>query len=552
MMMKKSLPIDIDKLPKGVDMLHNPILNKGTAYTNNERQVLGLRGLLPPHILTQDEQKIRVLSTFREKNSDLEKYIYLIALQDRNEYLFYRLVIDEIEEMMPIIYTPTVGKACQEYAHIFRRPRGLYISSNDKGCIIDILSNWAYRKIDVIVVTDGERILGLGDLGADGMGIPVGKLSLYTACAGIEPSRTLPITIDVGTNNEVLLADPLYIGLRNKRIRGNDYDGLIDEFMNAVTEKFPNVLVQFEDFANLNACRLLEKYRGNYCMFNDDIQGTGGVALAGLLSAMRLLNESLEDQKILFYGAGSAAYGIAEIIVQKMIQSGVNMGDARKNICLFDSRGLVVKGRSNLNDQKKLYAHKMQDEYDLKDVISTFQPNILIGVSGQKDAFAESIIRKMGEINERPIIFALSNPTSKSECTAEQAYNWTDGRAIFTSGSPFDPVSYGKHTFYPGQGNNAYIFPGVGLGVIVSKSLRLTDEMFIAAADTLSSMVSKEDLSRGRLYPPLKIIRDISFKIAVNVAKVAFENKIARLPCPENLEECVRAAMFQPDYPSYV
>ena len=384
------------------------------------------------------------------------------------------------------------------------------------------------------------------------MGIPVGKLSLYTACAGIDPSRTLPITIDVGTNNEILLADPLYIGLRTKRIRGNDYDDLIDEFMNAVAEKFPNVLVQFEDFANLNACRLLEKYRGGYCMFNDDIQGTGGVALAGLLSAMRLLNESLEDQKILFYGAGSAAYGIAEIIVQKMMQSGVNIGDARCKICFFDSRGLVVKGRTNINDQKKLYAHKMEDEFDLKAVINTFQPNILIGVSGQKGAFAESIIRKMGEINDHPIIFALSNPTSKSECTAEQAYNWSEGRAIFTSGSPFDPVSYGKHTFYPGQGNNAYIFPGVGLGVIVSKSLRVTDEMFITAADTLSSMVSKEDLSRGRLYPPLEKIRDISFKIAVNVAQVAFDNKIARLPCPENLEECVRATMFQPDYPSYV
>ena len=552
MVIQKSLRIDIDKLPRGVDMLHNPILNKGTAYTMNERQALGLKGLLPPHILTQDEQKIRVLSAFRGKGSDLEKYIYLLALQDRNEYLFYRLVIDEIEEMMPIIYTPTVGKACQEYAHIFRRPRGLYISNNDKGYIKDILSNWAYRKVDVIVVTDGERILGLGDLGADGMGIPVGKLSLYTACAGIEPSRTLPITIDVGTNNEILLADPLYIGLRTKRIRGNDYDDLIDEFMNAVAEKFPNVLVQFEDFANLNACRLLEKYRGGYCMFNDDIQGTGGVALAGLLSAMRLLNESLENQKILFYGAGSAAYGIAEIIVQKMMQSGVNIGDARCKICFFDSRGLVVKGRTNINDQKKLYAHKMEDEFDLKAAINTFQPNILIGVSGQKGAFAESIIQKMGEINDHPIIFALSNPTSKSECTAEQAYNWTEGRAIFTSGSPFDPVSYGKHTFYPGQGNNAYIFPGVGLGVIVSKSLRVTDEMFITAADTLSSMVSKEDLFRGRLYPPLQKIRDISFKIAVNVAQVAFDNKIARLPYPENLEEWVRATMFQPDYPSYV
>ena len=551
-MIKKSLPIDIDKLPKGVDMLHNPILNKGTAYTMNERQALGLKGLLPPHILTQDEQKIRVLSAFRGKGSDLEKYIYLLALQDRNEYLFYRLIIDEIEEMMPIIYTPTVGKACQEYAHIFRRPRGFYISNNDKGFIKDILSNWAYREVDVIVATDGERILGLGDLGADGMGIPVGKLSLYTACAGIEPSRTLPITIDVGTNNEALLADQLYIGLRNKRLTGKDYDDLIDEFMDAVTEKFPNVLVQFEDFANLNACRLLEKYRGNYCMFNDDIQGTGGVTLAGLLSTMQLLNQSLKDQKILFYGAGSAAFGIAEIIVKKMMQSGMRMEDARKQIYFFDSQGLVVKGRNNLNKMKLTYAHEMEAEPDLSAAINKLQPSILIGVSGQGATFIESVVRNMGEINERPIIFALSNPTSKSECTAEQAYNWTEGRAIFASGSPFDAVTYGQNTFYPGQGNNAYIFPGVGLGVVISKSSRVTDDMFIAAADTLANMVSEEDLAKGRLYPPLAKIRDISCEIAVNVARVAFDNKTAQLVRPENLEECVRDSMFQPDYPSYV
>ena len=551
-MIKKSLPIDIDKLPKGVDMLHNPILNKGTAYTLNERQALGLKGLLPPHILTQDEQKFRVLSTFREKGSDLEKYIYLLALQDRNEYLFYRLLIDEIEEMMPIIYTPTVGQACQEYAHIFRRPRGLYISHKDKGCIKYLLSNWSYRNADVIVVTDGERILGLGDLGADGMGIPVGKLSLYTACAGIDPTRTLPITIDVGTNNESLLADPLYIGLRNKRIRGKDYDNLIDEFMDAVTEKFPNVLVQFEDFANLNAYRLLEKYRDNYCMFNDDIQGTGGVTLAGLLSAMQLLNQSLMDQKILFYGAGSAAFGIAEIIVKKMMNSGVTIEDSREQICFFDSRGLVVKGRNNLNKQKLTYAHEMQEESDLSAAINKLKPSILIGVSGQGATFTEPIVRKMGKINERPIIFALSNPTSKSECTAEQAYNWTEGRAIFASGSPFDSVTYEQDSFYPGQGNNAYIFPGVGLGVVISKSSRVTDDMFIAAADTLANMVSKEDLAKGRLYPSLAKIREISCDIAVNVALAAFDNKIAQLPRPENIEEYVRNSMFQPDYPSYI
>ena len=513
---------------------------------------MGLEGLLPPHILTQDEQKMKALSTVRGKESDLEKYIYLLSLQDRNETLFYRLVIDEIEELMPIIYTPTVGQACQEYGHIYRRSRGIYISNNDKGSIKNLLSNWPYRKVDVIVVTDGERILGLGDLGADGMGIPVGKLSLYSACAGIDPAKTLPITLDVGTNNEELLADPLYIGLRNKRLRGNEYDELIDEFIKAATEVFPNVLVQFEDFANQNASRLLEKYRNGYCTFNDDIQGTGGVTLAGLLSAMRVLQKPLGKQKFLFYGAGSAAYGISELIVQNIMQSGMRMEDAHRRICFFDSRGLVVKGRDHLNDQKKLYAHDMVEETRLRGVIEKQKPTILIGVSGQTSAFNESIVRKMGDINEQPIIFALSNPTSKSECTAEQAYSWTGGRAIFASGSPFDPVTLGKKTFYPGQGNNAYIFPGVGLGVVVSKATHVVDEMFITAAETLANMVTEEDLDKGRLFPSLSKIRSISLEIAVNVAKVAFDKGLAQVPHPEDLEECVTESMFKPEYKTYV
>lgn len=548
----KRLSVDINKLPRGSALLHNPILNKGTAFSKNERQVLSLNGLLPPHVLTQDEQKMRVLSAFRGKESDLEKYIYLLALQDRNEYLFYRLIIDEIEEMLPIIYTPTVGKACEEFAHIYRRPRGIYISKNDKGGVRALLDNWSYNEVDVIVVTDGERILGLGDLGADGMGIPIGKLSLYTACAGIDPAKTLPITLDVGTNNEVLLKDSLYMGLRNKRLRGNEYDDLLDEFMTAITEKFPNVLVQFEDFANLNANRLLEKYRNAYCMFNDDIQGTGAVTLAGVLSAMRLLKQSLHDQQFLFYGAGSAAFGIAEIIVQKMAQAGMSLDDARRKICFFDSRGLVVNGRSNLTGQKILYAHELAEESNLESALDILQPSILIGVSGQGGAFSEAIVRKMGKFNNFPVIFALSNPTSKSECTAEQAYSWTEGKAIFVSGSPFNPVTYEENTFSPGQGNNAYIFPGVGLGVVVSKSSRVTDDMFIAAADTLANMVSEEDLAKGRLYPSLAKIREISCKIAVNVAKQAFENHNAQVPRPKELEKNVRESMFTPEYNSYL
>ena len=549
---KKSPFTHLNDLPRGVDILHNPILNKGTAFSLKERQVLGLKGLLPPHVLTQDEQKVKVLSAFRGKQSDLEKYIYLLALQDRNEYLFYRLIIDEIEEMMPIIYTPTVGKACQEFAHIYRRPRGIYISSNDQGSIKQILSNWIYKDLDVIVVTDGERILGLGDLGADGMGIPIGKLSLYTACGGIDPARTLPITIDVGTNNKELLAEPLYIGLRQNRLRGEEYDALIDEFMEAVAEQFPDVLIQFEDFANQNAKRLLEKYRNDYCMFNDDIQGTGSVTLAGLLSAMRLLKTQLKDQKILFYGAGSAAFGIAEMIVQKMMQSGLSIEKARKQIYFFDSKGLVVKSRNNLNELKLLYAHSFEENSDFLSAVKVAQPSILIGVSGQGGAFTEPLIREMGRVNSHPIIFALSNPTSKSECTAEQAYNWTGGRAIFASGSPFDPVQIENKKFYPGQGNNAYIFPGVGLGVVVSKSSLITDEMFIVAADTLANMVTEKDLKKGRMYPSLTKICDISYKIAIKVANIAFDKNIAHIPTPKNLEETVRATMFSPEYPVYI
>ncbi|SVA78792.1 uncharacterized protein METZ01_LOCUS131646, partial [marine metagenome] len=375
---KKSPSSNLNDLPKGIELLHNPILNKGTAFSHNERQKLKLEGLLPPQIMTQDEQKVRVLAALRGKDSNLEKYIYLRALQDRNEYLYYRIIIDEIEELMPIIYTPTVGEACQQFAHIYRQPRGIYISDRDKGSINNILSNWPYKDLDVIVVTDGERILGLGDLGADGMGIPIGKLSLYTACAGIDPAKTLPVTIDVGTDNKELLDDPLYIGLRHSRIRGKKYDAIIDEFMETVSKQFPTVLIQFEDFANQNASRLLGKYRSNYCMFNDDIQGTGSVTLAGLLSAMRLLNGSLKEQKFMFYGAGSAAFGIAEMIVQKLMQFEMTIEEARSRIYFFDTKGLVVKSRNNLNEQKLLYAHQLGEETELFSAVKITQPSVLI------------------------------------------------------------------------------------------------------------------------------------------------------------------------------
>ncbi|MBT3478975.1 MAG: NAD-dependent malic enzyme [Candidatus Marinimicrobia bacterium] len=543
---------NIQKDVKGVDLLHNPLLNKGTAFSSKERILLKLEGLLPPHISTQSEQKMKVLSTVRSLETDMAKYIYLMSLQDRNETLFYRLIMDEIEEFLPIIYTPTVGQACQEYGHIFRRPRGMYISNNDKGCIETILKNWPRNEIDVIVVTDGERILGLGDLGADGMGIPVGKLSLYTVCAGIDPRKTIPITIDVGTNNNVLLEDPLYIGLRHKRIVGDEFDQLIDEFMDAVSKVFPNALVQFEDFANQNAYRLLEKYRYDYCSFNDDIQGTGSVVLAGLFTAMKNLESSLSEQCILFYGAGSAAIGIAEDIATAKEMAGVSPQNSRENIYLFDSRGLVVKGRDHLTVNKEKFAHSITGETNFLEVVKKIKPTVIIGVAGQPNVFTIEVIKAMAKNNENPIIFALSNPTTKSECTAEEAYKWSDGKALFASGSPFNPVKFKGKTFYSGQGNNAYIFPGLGMGIVISRASRVVDEMLIIAAQTLGAMVSFSDFDEGRLYPPLTNIREISIQIAIAIAEYVFDNNLAQVPRPENIEQTIRKEAYIPDYVSYV
>ena len=538
--------------PKGIELLHNPLLNKGTAFTVSERKKLQLEGLLPPFVMSQEEQKIKVLSSVRVQTTDLDKYIYLTSLQDRNEALFYRLVIDEIEEFMPIIYTPTVGHACQEYGHIFRRPRGLYISSNDKGSIKTILSNWPHKNVDVIVVTDGERILGLGDLGADGMGIPVGKLSLYTICAGIHPERTLPITIDVGTNNEELLQDPLYIGLRQKRDIGDQYDSLVDEFMDATAHVFPNVLVQFEDFANRNAQRLLAKYQNNYCTFNDDIQGTASVVLGGLLSAMSIIKSSLDKQRILFCGAGSAAIGIADILCQEMTHSGVDEKIARKNLYLFDSDGLITIDRKNLSEANLKYAQQVDVETNFSAAVEKLKPTIVIGVSGVGGAFEEKMVRNMTQENDRPIIFALSNPTSKSECTAEEAYSWSEGKAIFASGSPFDTVKLKGKTYHPGQGNNAYVFPGVGLGIVVSGATRVTDKMFLAAAHALADMMEYKNLEKGALYPALSEIRNVSKRIALAVALEVYNSDLASQPRPENLEQHIKEIMYSPHYESYI
>jgi malate dehydrogenase (oxaloacetate-decarboxylating)(NADP+) len=536
----------------GMDILHDPNLNKGTAFTEREREVLGLQGLLPPYVTTMEEQVERAMNGLHSKESDLEKYIFLINLQERNRTLFYRIVIDNLEEIMPLIYTPTVGKACQEYAHIFRRPQGLYISEKDAGRIKELLDNWSEDDVRVIVVTDGERILGLGDLGASGMGIPVGKLSLYTACAGIPPRNTLPITIDVGTNNEQFLADPLYLGLRQTRTRGEAYDALIAEFVDAVKERFPNVLLQFEDFGNQNAFRLLEHYRTKLATFNDDIQGTAAVTVAGIFSALRLTPEALEEQRFLFLGAGEAGIGIGELLVSALVREGMDEEEAKKRCWFVDSKGLVVKSRDNLADHKLLFAHDAEFVRTLLEAVKMIKPTTIIGVSGQANTFTKDVVEAMSEINPNPIIFALSNPTSQAECTAEEAYRWSNGKAIFASGSPFEPVDYNGQHFVPGQANNVYVFPGIGLGVLLSEATQITDEMFLAAALKLAELVNESDLKQGRIFPPISEIRNISAEIAAVVALTAEKQGFAQATLPEGLVDYIRTKMYEPEYQIYV
>jgi malate dehydrogenase (oxaloacetate-decarboxylating)(NADP+) len=536
---------------RGLEIIHDPCLNKGTAFTERERDALGLRGLLPPRVHTLDEQVERVLGNIRKKPNDIERYIFLQALQERNETLFYRVVIEHIEEMMPLIYTPTVGQACQEYSHIFRRPQGLYISAADRGRVEELLRNWPHPGVRVIVVTDGERILGLGDLGAAGMGIPVGKLSLYTACGGIDPAVCLPVTIDVGTENQDLLGDPLYIGLRQRRLRGPAYDELIEEFVTAVKEVFPGALIQLEDFANQNAFRLLERYRDRACCFDDDIQGTAAVALAGLCSALRITGGTLRDQRLLFFGAGEAGIGVGDLVVAALVDEGFSESEARPQCWFLDSKGLVVKSRTDLASHKVAFAHDHPQITDPLAAIDALRPTALIGVSGRRDTFSKKIIEAVTRINDHPIIFALSNPTAMAECTAEEAYTWSGGRCVFASGSPFRPFTFDGKTFFPGQGNNAYIFPGIGLGVLASGSRLITDETFLAAARALAGEVSESDLAAGRVYPPLNRIREVSAKIAFAVAELAHRRGLAQGSTPPDLAERIDQIVYQPDYAEY-
>ncbi|MBE2216168.1 MAG: NAD-dependent malic enzyme [Opitutaceae bacterium] len=539
--------------PRGTALISNALLNKGTGYSERELDALGLRGLLPPRIFTMEEQVERALLNFRRKTDPLEKYIFLTTLQNRNETLFYRVVMDHADEMIPIIYTPTVGQACLEYGAIFRSPRGLFITIREKGRIAEILRHWPVADVRMIVVTDGERILGLGDLGALGMGIPIGKLSLYSACAGLHPSYCLPITLDVGTDNASLHKDPLYIGLNQKRVRGAEYDEFIEEFVTAVQAAYPKALLQWEDFGNSNAFRLLQNYRSRICSFNDDIQGTAAVALAGIMAAMRLNGGRLEEQKLLFLGAGEAGTGIADLYVAAAVAGGLSEREARARCWFVDSQGLVVRGRpGKLAHHKEPYAHDRAPLATLAEAVEAVRPTALIGVSGQPRTFTPEIIARMAQFNPRPIIFALSNPTSKAECTAEEAYRHSSGRAIFASGSPFPAVEFDGRTFVPGQGNNVYIFPGVGLGALFCESAQVTNGMFLTAARTLAGLVTAEDLAMGRVYPALTRIREVSLKIATAVAHEAYDAGLARVPRPADFEAAVRACMFEPVYRDYV
>ncbi len=533
----------------GIDIIHDPRLNKGTAFTPEEREELGLRGLLPPRYVGIAAQLERVYENYGYKETDLEKYIHLIGLLDRNETLFYYLLERHLEEMMPIVYTPTVGLACQKYSRIFRRPRGLCISIDDQGEIDKLLMNWPYDDVRIIVVTDGERILGLGDLGLNGMGIPVGKLSLYVAAAGINPSHTLPIVLDVGTNNQSLLDDPLYLGMNQTRLTGPAYDEFIDEFMHAVNQRWPHCIIQFEDFGNKNAFRFLEKYRHELPTFNDDIQGTGAVTFAGLMGALRITKNTLAEQKIVALGAGEAGIGIAETIIVGMIEEGLTLEQARERFWFVDSQGLITKDRyAKLAPHKLPFARDEAPETDLAAIVKRVKPTMLLGVSGQPGTFTEKVVKSMLPHNNRPIIFALSNPTSKAECTAEQAYTWTDGKAIFASGSPFPPFNHKGQVHISGQGNNAYIFPGVGLGAIITGASRITDSMFYVAAKTLATEVKQDMLDQGSVYPTLSSLRAVSLKIAEAVALEVFRLGLATVPAPDDMAQAIEDYVWVAEY----
>ena len=532
-------------MKKGFDVLRDKQLNRSIAFTRAERARLGLRGLLPHHVASRKDLVARVMTNLARLPRDIDRYMLLSSLQERNEALFYRTIIDHIEELLPVIYTPTVGEACKEFSHIARDPKGFFITPDDRGAIRKILGNWPERDIRVIVVTDGQRILGLGDLGANGMGIPVGKLALYSACGGIPPRQCLPVTLDVGTGNQELLDDVLYLGYRRRRVQGKAYLGLVDEFVAAVQERYPDALIQFEDFLTPNAYALLHRYRDKVLCFNDDIQGTAAVALAGVHAATRITKIPFTDLRIMFLGAGSAATGIADLMTAAFQETGASPEEARKRLWFVDMKGLVVQGREDLMEHNLPYAHD-HPPASFMEALESIKPHVLIGATGAPGTFTQQVVELMSRINERPVIFALSNPTSKAECTAEQAYAWSRGKVVFSSGSPQPPVIYNGREYRTGQGNNAYVFPGIGLGAVSCRARTLPDSLFLEAARTLAGLTDQDDLDRGSIYPPLREIRRISLAIATRVAEKAYAAKLARRRRPPNLRYAIARSMYEP------
>ena len=530
------------------EILYNPRLNRGTAFSETERELLGLTGLFPDAVETCAVQQERALMQLDRRANDLERYIYLSELQDRNERLFYQLLRADPVRHMPIVYTPTVGEACQKFGHIMRRPKGLYVSLRHRGRVADILRNWPEADVRIICVTDGERILGLGDLGICGMGIPVGKLALYTAVGGVHPARCMPVVLDVGTNNREFLADPLYPGLRHERVRGEAYDALVEEFVQAVQEVYPKACIQFEDFHNTTAIPLLARYRDRVSCFNDDIQGTASIAVAGLFAACRALENSLADHRYLFFGAGSAATGIADLIVQAMNSRGVSDAEARSRIWLMNSKGLVVRDNPGIQPHQIPFVREGRLEPTLVDAVKAVQPTVLIGTSTQPQTFTKDVIDAMRAYCRRPVIFPYSNPTSKAECTAEQAWTWTNGEAIFAAGSPFPPVELGGRVLIPGQGNNVYIYPAVGLAVYACEATRVTDEMFLRAAESLASRTTDAELSVGLIYPPLQRIHESAVEVAMDVAELIYARGLAGLERPKDIRAFVREKVYDPSY----
>jgi malate dehydrogenase (oxaloacetate-decarboxylating)(NADP+) len=534
----------------GIEVLQDPLLNKSTAFTEAEKQALGIVGLLPDVTESMDVQLSRVNMQLGHKATDLDRYIYLVNLLDHNETLFYRTVMSDPARFLPIVYDPTIGEACLKFGHIYRQTRGMYLSTTRRGSVKEILRSWPQKDVRFICVTDGGRILGLGDLGANGAGIPIGKLQLYTACAGVPPQYLLPMYLDAGTNNQQYLHDPLYLGMRRTRPPTEELYSFVDEFMEAVQEVFPKCCVHFEDWTGVDAVHLLERYRNRYCCYNDDVQGTAGITLAGMINAAKLKGTKLKDERYLFLGAGSAGIGLANLLCSALVQQGLTLEEAQSRVHMFDINGLLESTRTDLVDFQKPYAHKHAPTRDFVAAIDSIKPTTIIGVSTIGGAFTQKVIETMSRINERPVVLALSNPTEHAECTAEQAYTWSKGKAIYAAGVQFPPVHLDGRTLVPGQANNFYIFPAVGMAIYATEASRVTDEMFIEAAAGVADQVSPDLLKQGLLYPLQANILETEIQTAARVAKLVFDSGLARVPRPADLVAFIRSHVYKPEYPA--